>query len=371
MLYHDLPEWPFALQLTLLLSRTVWSILALELLLELIIRSPNYSDLIQSEKAYAPSTSRSINSFHIFFECVALALFIPEFICLRNNSCSQLRPFSGLWASIRAVVGPTKWDACLGRFSIGLRSLRLFSLVRHWRIMRINNTFSDGTHPSTARIKAEEELPIDDSQLRTKSEDDQRLKKAATIGTALLVVNSHRALFLVTVIVTVLPMIGSIFGVNPVAAEMTNLLQQNQINAVDCTCLELSVKAWLYSTAFVLSADPLDANKHFLLWAQISPSPRGCEFLQGSNGVITSCGSAEENSTLSETCTVWENYAPSNPSDASPQYFAGALGLREGGILEYYVENSVNATGDFSDNGQMTTFTVRAIFNQNGPVSIT
>ena len=360
-----------------------------------MIRPIDFYELTTSEKAYAPSTSRNINSFHIFFECLALALSIPWLSCLRDNSCSQLRPFTGLWASIHAVIGPTIVDACLGRFYIGCRSLRMFALVRHWKIMRLHHTLSDGNHRSThlrlmhedeaggrralfKRRKADGEHQVDDTHDRTKTtekasaEEDHRLKKAATIGTALMVVNSHRALFILMLIVTVLPMISTINGVNPIADEMTDLLHQNNINAINCEHLQISLRSWLRSTALNLSPAPLNVNKQFLLWAQISPSPRGCDFLNGTSGVITTCGFFLS-ATMKRVCEVWDDISPQNPDDATPQYFADRLGLREGGIIEYSREYDAPPTGgstgqDANPFTAETRFTVRVLFNQNAPV---
>ena len=251
--------------------------------------------------------------------------------------------------------------------------------------MRLNHSFSDGNHRISddprgdRRVrfhgrKVEDEHQVDDTQNRLKTiekasaEEDQRLKKAATIGTSLMVINSHRALYLLTVIVTVLPMIQTITGVNPVADEMTALLQQNNINAVNCEHLEISVHSWLESVALVLSPAPLDVNKQFLLWAQISPSPRGCDFLNGTNGVITMC-SDSGSASMTGICRVWEDLAPPNPNDATSQYFADRIGVREGGIIEYTREYYGLPTGNFNKQG--ANFTVRVLFNQNAMVGYT
>lgn len=374
--------------------RTVWAFLVMELFLEWMIRPPDYYHLVESEKAYAPSTARSINSFHMFFELLSLALYIPEFICLGSNNCGDLTPFSALWASITSVLGPTLWDSCLGHFCIGLRTLRMFALVRHWKKMRINNTLSDGTnirdHYDSDRIdqhkmkrqgKNEEENHSEDFHAQVKSLDkassaeDQRLKNAATIGTSLMVVNSHRALFIITLILVILPMILSMLGVNPIATEMTDLLQENNIMAINCEYLEVAVDSWLRSVAYTLSPAPLDTNKHYLLWAQISPSPRGCTFLNGTGGVITNCDSTNIED-INGVCAFWNSIAPTDPNDASPAYFAEKLGLREGGIAEYIREFIGPLTGNFNDfvddplTGN-TTFTVRTVFNQNQSVAYT
>ena len=116
----------------------------MELLFEYLIRPSDYPDLCESDQAYAPSTARHINLFHLWFESLALLLFIPEFDCLFDkDSCGQRVPWSGLWASVYAVDGSDSSRAVAGRLCLGLTSLRLFGLVRHWKQMWINNTFAD------------------------------------------------------------------------------------------------------------------------------------------------------------------------------------------------------------------------------------
>ena len=87
-------------------------------------------------------------------------------------------------------------------------------------------------------------------------------------------------------------MISSIYNVNRVADRLTNLLHENAIVAVDCEHLQQSLDAWLRSASLVLSSSTFGTRKEFLLWAQILPSPRGCEFLLETNGVITKCNSS-------------------------------------------------------------------------------
>jgi hypothetical protein len=198
----------------------------LELFTEWIIRPKDYVELTASDRAYAPSTARCINGFHLFFEILALAMFIPEFVCLNQGDCSARTPWSGIDVSLSAVLGPTKWDSVLGRLFFGFRTLRIFGLVRHWKKMWINHTFRDNrSHKGAFRnlflvnsnaepynklhnrfsrkrkAKIADEYQADEESLERASlankdnEEDHRLKQAATIGTALMVVNSHRALF--------------------------------------------------------------------------------------------------------------------------------------------------------------------------------
>lgn len=197
----------------------------MELLIEWTIRPADFLDLIASDKAYAPSTTRFINAYHLFFEVISLALFVPNFICLHKGNCGARVPFSGLDSSLSAVLGPTKWDSVLGRLFIGFRTLRIFGLVRHWKKMWINNTFRDvrlqrgifhnfflvkdnsvpinitrSFFPKKRKSKFEvdhqTEYDTVEPSLQSNNEEDQRFRKAATIGTALMVVNSHRSLFI-------------------------------------------------------------------------------------------------------------------------------------------------------------------------------
>lgn len=121
----------------------VWSILALELIFEWLIRPSNYYLLTLSEKAYAPSSARYINGFHLVSESIALLMFIPEFDCLSTKVCGKRIFFSGVDAALNAVYGPTRARGAFGRLCIGLISLRIIGLVRHWKIMWINRTFRD------------------------------------------------------------------------------------------------------------------------------------------------------------------------------------------------------------------------------------
>jgi hypothetical protein len=126
-----------------LLSSVAWGFLALELIFEWLIRPFNYAQLEASDKAYAPSTARHINAFHLICETIALALFIPEFDCLITHVCGKRIALSGVNAALNAITGPTRAKSALGRLCIGLNALRIFALVRHWKTMWINRTFSD------------------------------------------------------------------------------------------------------------------------------------------------------------------------------------------------------------------------------------
>ena len=101
--------------------------------------------MIESDRAFAPSTARHINRFHIIFELLALLTFLPEFHCLApDDVCTPQTLLSRVVASLDSVIGPSYKEAARGRFLLGLTSLRLFGLIRHWKQMLINRT-SDPT----------------------------------------------------------------------------------------------------------------------------------------------------------------------------------------------------------------------------------
>lgn len=128
----------------LLILSIIWTILVLELIFEAVIRPSNYSALIESDKAFAPSTARYINRFHLFFEMLALLTYVPEFSCVATSVCTRNEYFSRVSASWKAVLGPTHGDSALGRLLMGLTSLRFFGVIRHWKQMWISSTFKAG-----------------------------------------------------------------------------------------------------------------------------------------------------------------------------------------------------------------------------------
>lgn len=124
----------------------VWVILVLELIFEVLIRPKGYSDLIQSDRAYSPSTSRYINRFHLIFESLALVMYIAEFTCIGQEMCDDYSVFSRMKSSLDAIIGKSRGISARGRFVLGLTVLRLFGPIRHWKQMFIKTTF----HPAQA-----------------------------------------------------------------------------------------------------------------------------------------------------------------------------------------------------------------------------
>lgn len=122
-----------------------------------------------SDKAYAPSTARYINGFHLVTEAIALALFIPEFDCLSTKVCGKRVLFSGIDGALNAIFGATRARGALGRWCIGLTSLRIVGLVRHWKIMWINRTFHDAALSTGAKPTFIEAIQVDSATGRSRS----------------------------------------------------------------------------------------------------------------------------------------------------------------------------------------------------------
>jgi hypothetical protein len=198
------------------------------------------------------------------------------------------------------------------------------------------------------------------------SDEDQHLKNAATIGTALMVVNSHRALVLMTAIVVLLPLLQAFAAPNVVAYKMVDLLQAHNVAAPtnssdDCEYLKISVTSWLQmATVPQPSLFVGKMEDTYVLWAQLLPVR--CAF-QREDGVITSCEGQdlEIHWEDAEACAVWDDSRPPSPNDATASYFAEALNVRSEGIQR--VDRHVS----WSDT---STYDTRVIYNQNPSVSL-
>jgi hypothetical protein len=437
------PHLDFAAHILFLV---VWIMLVLELAFEVLIRPTGYHALTQSEKAYAPSTARFLNRFHLFFEVLALLLFIPELWCVFDpkSNCSQAVAMNMLESSLKSVLGPHRFDAFAGLWMFGFARLRIFGVVRHWKRMWINSSLTPNTSPtdttfcrgflvpprcsesedtlkethmnmqesavllnkeksdskkiaankkknkkkgddnvSTAGTEQWDDDMDDDSDYDDNSknapkppskEEDLRLKNAATIGTALLVINSHRAMLLLVAIVALLPIINTIRingGANNSTYAMVKLLQVNNAMAnsdsqQDCAYLENASTSWLRSVVFVQRDHVEDVPELHLLWAQVLPAR--CDF-QGSEGIITSqsCVAAFSSgdtldSRLQEVCKVWET-GDDSASSQDPAAFASQLQLREGSIVKHSYTQIVQGK-----NGTQVEYSVSALFNESRTV---
>lgn len=317
----------------------------IELFLEILIRPLDYYTLMDSDKAFSPSTARHISFFHIFFEAIALATFLPELWCTIRHSevCDKQSVFSRSRSTMDAVLGHSPSSVMFGRTLMGITAFRFFGLVRHWKQALINESYQTVTDSngrkrlsrssagdsissfSTALSKRKKnsnkknddeldgsqhgERHDDSGSKPATSEEDERLKNAATIGTALMVVNSQRALILLTSIVLILPLLVSRVKTNSISTDLTRVLQANNALAQskeDCDYLKSAVESWL-SIAMVPQPESF-VQAHddtFVLWAQVLPVR--CDW-QREDGIITYC----DNSTLfaqghKEVCALWDD----------------------------------------------------------------
>lgn len=169
----------------------MWVILVSELFLEVLIRPNGYSDLMESDRAFAPSTARHISTFHVVFEGIALITFIPELWPLIDTDHIFTRGalYSRLRASMDAVLGEDAQTVTFGRFLMGLTALRFFGVVRHWKQMWINNTFRASDQegidrnqlPSATRISSTDSIGSVPTTQKSRQKVRERRKRKSDV----------------------------------------------------------------------------------------------------------------------------------------------------------------------------------------------
>jgi len=349
----------------LALARTnivVWCVLVMELLFQVFIRPEGYRALIFSEKAFAPTTVRYINAFHLFVEALSLGIFIPEFLCLFNgHSCGKCLPFSFHNATKIGIVGPSRWDVFAGHAFIALLRLRVFAMVRHWRNFWIANTFVNMKSkarqvgflsnfvPGTGVVRSsgvgQDRCSISDSKIKAgaSKEDEQKkrdatLTNASNIGTALMATNSYRALVSAWAIMGLFPIVFFLTDTfqNGVAYQMTDQLQATNLVASDtseetCQFLLASTAAWVVGVG---SATFTDEDQPYLLTLDIAPYR--CAFDGISLANVRVCELADDIfgdaflTSASSSCMIWSEYNVTDNIGAIAQ----VGGKREGSMLE-------------------------------------
>jgi hypothetical protein len=116
----------------------------MELIFQVLIRPPDYHDILHTEKAFLPSTARHINSFHLTYEALALILFFPHVICTLSSKCLDGPFLNRAKAPLLALTSASTLEAALGRLDLSLTILRAFGLIRHWKQMWIRSAFETG-----------------------------------------------------------------------------------------------------------------------------------------------------------------------------------------------------------------------------------
>ena len=224
----------------------------------------------------------------------------------------------------------------------------------------------------------------------TDSQENHRLKNAANIGTALIVVNCQRALVLMTASVLILPLFFGLNHQNMVSDNLTGVLQANNLASVtgfrDCEYLQNAIESWLNiaivdqpgTTSIIQPKGGIERNETYtyVLWAQVLPVR--CPF-QNETGTITSC--TDNNNFTADhpaTCNIWNTLQPDasiiattidndkrGAYDPIGNYFAQKLGLRSGGIVTRtspMIPNSYQFEA-------LNEFKVTVVYNQNPTIA--
>ncbi len=337
----------------------VWLVLVLELVTEVFIRPDGFRRLTISDKAYAPTTLRYINNFHLVVETFCLMVFIPEFLCIWNSdSCSKRYAFSFHNAVLLGIVGPSRRDCFYGRGYMALIRLRIFGLVRHWRNMWITNTFinmkwrvkrsglfsmlipSLGSRTYHDRKSLAHHDQLDDEKREEKIKE-LTLINASNIGTALMVTNSYRALITLWAITGLFPVLISLSSsaINALGLEMTQQLQSINLLANDtsdstCEFLLSSINSWTRSVSSIHYGNMIE--NAFLLSVDVQPYR---------------CG-LDQNNLLAE----------------EGEDVANSYGIREGSLVEY-VEAHLGWVGSLPGNAtppsMLVEFSVIANFDHS------
>jgi hypothetical protein len=412
-----------------IVNLSVWAILLVELLLEVFIRPDGYSLLIVSEKAFAPTTERYISAFHLAVEFLSLLVFIPEFYCVFSPAvtCGERLPFSYINSALLGVIGPTRADVFYGQAYAALIRLRIFGLVRHWKNMWVANTFinqkwkgkdpgllssivpySKLTRSVSQRHKKRHQLllsveqpddhrkesgtalsetvkaPVDPEVVEQRKRENA-LTNASTIGTALMVTNSYRALAILWIIVGLFPIVATFLDqyTNPIAYEMTRQMQATNLVASDTnlsTCEYLRDSMWAWLTA-IQQPGSGESNAPYLLTLDILPTrcpfqrfgnqTAGvyCQTFMGSSStspqVRPAYASNYSDEIIQSMCQLWELTAAAQ----STQGIADAVGTRVGALLFYNESEVWNLTNVTSGGAAMSTFSIAVNFDATSIVS--
>jgi hypothetical protein len=401
----------------------VWAFLVLELLFELFIRPDGYLKSLSTEKAFAFTTRRYINNFHFLIEIFSLMMFVPEFYCLFSSyRCDARIPFSFQSAVLRGVIGPTVLQAFLGRGYLALIRLRVFGVIRHWKNMWITNAFigSQGKHIDRTLLYAKYHNAAASSHSNKKDEDlsahfssgqlhgkqhhrhhnhinvnphstqvsadthrDLSLVNAFNIGTALMVLNSYRALAITWFIAGILP-ITLVFRqgqINDMARAMTHQLHMTNVFANNeyadtCQYLVGTLRTWFWG---IVSPDWTfyhEDDKPYMLELIVEPQrcgvsnsygsvlAKGCaSYLSVSNNSSSPVFdlTTQDEATLGNLqsfCRVWNH-----SSVMGPEELADTLNIRMGAIVQYTYTTVAEFTSD--NETQAVQYSTTAYFDES------
>lgn len=396
----------------------VWCILMVELLFEVFIRPDGYQDLIISDKAYAPTTVRYINAFHLVIESISLLCFIPEFYCLFSDyACDDRLNFSFFNAALMGVTGPSGLDFFFGKAFFALIRFRVFGLVRHWKKMWINNTFINmrwkAAHGFFSGSSQKQVMSLKSKhgphKAKTEQSEDAKKKEsvltnASNIGTALMVTNSYRVLLMLCAIVGIFPALASFSAkttINMIATEMTQQLQATNLLVKDnsnssCQFLADSIISWVAGLTPSEGRDLLSADtdvfllslemtpNHCLDWfnGQVNTSVDGpthilfdvCAFLNNSEAVQQEVSASLRDEEMDEEteaflyrhCETWKMTG----NKTKEEEIANATDIRTGSITVVESDSRSQKFTVYDKNGNFQSeieeiFQVIAVFNES------
>lgn len=360
-----------------IINLVVWCVLVLELLFQVFIRPDGYSDLLHSDKAFAPTTIRYINGFHLFVETISLGIFVSEFLCIfSGESCSARNRFSFYNAALVTLIGPTRKDAFFGYAFIALIRLRVFGVVRHWRNMWINKRFIDMKWKSnqrgiwsdivprgafrsglnnkiaadTSELEVNKKNSVVDLQAKEHKTKDAALTNASNIGTALMSSNSHRALAIAWCIMGLFPVVTFTLSsavINDMTDNLTAQLQGTNLLASDdgnqtCQFYIDSLITWIMS----LSGDRLILGKNHPLLLSLNVQPYRCGFDGENSTNVQLCQYLEQSvpelpTNAYETCQEWYRAAGNFTNDDD---LANAFNVRVGSVIKFVRSETSNFT---------------------------
>jgi len=373
----------------------VWFVLVSEILMEVFILPGGYKFMLQSELAYTPMITRYINTFHLAFESFSLLIFLPTIVTILNPSIVQEEPlsFTLQHASIIAVLGPTKLEAYYGRIYFALLRFRVFGLLRHWKNWINSNTIKNPDRKASYKLldfstnKEKHYYPtvlkeqleklnsnyscselegypdnIDNQILDANAEKEAKFKErqlvnATSIGTALMVINSHRAMILSVIVAGVIPLLLMVnIFVNDSGTDMVQFLQDTNLvvseaqgNNTDCLYLRDTIISWLKDFNVV----PLSNSSNpfvYVLWLQVLPIR--CDFQVSNDGIVTSDLCLLDDFPLmnqNQTCHIWSNSDGNTPNSQ----LANRANIYVSSITRSSATNNVNNV----------TFSIKAAFN--------
>lgn len=382
----------------------IWTILTLELLLEVFIRPDGYYSTIRSDKAFTPTTVRFISGLHLFVESISLAFFTPEFFCLFDSTmtCGGRPRFSFLNATILAIAGTDRIRALAGRAFYACIRFRVFGLVRHWRNMWINTSFLKRTPQRLLRYvndkksvntldKSERRASYDyvDGQFEStnshgaypsakvskleRKQRDAAVINASNIGTALMATNSYRALTMLCFLLGIFPMISLIdFNgvVNSMGQDMVDLLQGTNLqvyeeNTTSCQYLVDSVVAWVNSFSLQDMSCITTPTDVFLLTVAIQPSRCVSDFENVTVGGMvfseSDCPHFGDDGTISGPCIL--GALQSIYQDQSLESAAQTLEIRSGNVLTEVAGPTTNLFTSYDNTTKDAVFGVSASYN--------